>query len=180
MDDPAVAEWVVTQVTVRVGPVESRCRRELAGRIAATACIVGWTRSIGAWTVGYIAVRLAVRFRTIVVRLVIRLVIRMNVWTIVIRLVVRAVVGYVAIVWTVVLSSGFDTALGADVAHVVVIVPAGINARIVSPAYCRVTVRRRSVLVGYRSAVLRSGSFPVLRIYGSAVLNRIIVVGPWL
>ena len=179
MDDPAVAEWVVTQVTVRVGPVESRCRRELAGRIAATACIVGWTRSIGAWTVGYIAVRLAVRFRTIIVMLVIRLVIRTNVWTIVIRLVVRAVVGYVAIVWTVVLSSGFDTALGADVAHVVVIVPAGINAGIVSPAYCRVTVRR-SVPVGYRSAVLRSGSFPVLRIYGSAVLNRIIAVGPWL
>lgn len=176
MDDPAVAEWVVTQVTVRVGPVESRCRRELAGRIAAAACIVGWTRSIGAWTVGYIAVRLAVRFRTIIVRLVIRT----NVWTIVIRLVVRAVVGYVAIVWTVVLSSGFDTALGADVAHMIVIVPAGINAGIVSPAYCRITVRRRSVLVGYRSAVLRSGSFPVLRIYGSSVLNRIIAVGSWL
>ena len=188
MDNPAVAEWVVAQVTVRVVPVELWCWRKFGCGIAASSCIVGWTRTLGARTVGYVAIWLAILLRTglwtvvVVVRLVVRAVVDIAVvWTVVwtvgniavVRLVVRTVVN-ITVVWLPVLV--VNTALGADIAHVVVIVSAGIHAGVVvSTALSSVTVRRR-LLVCRRVAVLRSGSFPVLRSYGSAVLNRIVVV----
>lgn len=175
VDNPAIAERVVTQVTVRVGSVESRCWREFGCGVAASASVVGWTRTLGARTVGYIAVVwLVILLRTglwtVVVWLVVRTIIDIAVvWTVVVR-----AVGYVAVVRTVVVRTvidiavvrlavlGVNSALGADIAHVVVIVSAGIHAGVVvSTALGRVTVRRRLLVV--RSTVLRSGSFPVLR-----------------
>lgn len=192
VDNPAVAERVVTQVTVRVGSVELRCWRELGCGVSASISIVGWTRTLGARTMSYVAVVwLVVLLRTglwtvvVVVRLVVRAVVDIAVvWTVV------WTVGYVAVVWTIVRTVVnitvvwlpvlvVNTALGADIAHVVVIVSAGIHAGVVVPtALSCVTVGRRLLVV--RSAILRSGSFPVLRIYGSAVLNRIVIVCPWL
>ena len=172
VDNPAVAERVVAQVTVRVCPVELRCRREFGCGVAASSRIVGWTRTLFARTVGYIAVvwlvvLLRTGFRTVVIRLVVRTVGYVAiVWT----------VGYVAIVWTVVVRTVVNVAvvwlavlvvnaaLGADIAHVVIIVSAGIHAGVVvSTALGCVTVRRRLLVVRRRIAVLRSGSFPVLR-----------------
>ena len=174
VDNPAVAERVVAQVTVRVCPVELRCRREFGCGVAASSRIVGWTRTLFARTVGYIAIWLAILlrtgFRTVVVRFVVRAVGYVAVvWTVVVR-----AVGNIAVVWTVVVRAvGYiavvrlavlvvNAALGADITHVVVIVSAGIYAGIVVPtALSCVTVGRRLLVV--RSAVLRSGSFPILR-----------------
>ena len=172
VDNPAVAERVVAQVTVRVCPVELRCRREFGCGVAASSRIVGWTRTLFARTVGYIAIWLAILLRTglwtVVVRLVVRTVSYIAVvWTVVVRtvgyiavvwtVVVRAV-GYIAVVWLAVLV--VNSTLGADIAHVVVIVSAGIHAGIVvSTALGCGTVRRRLLVV--RSAVLRGGRFPV-------------------
>ena len=163
VDNPAVAERVVAQVTVRVCPVELRCRREFGCGVAASSRIVGWTRTLFARTVGYIAVvwlvvLLRTGFRTVVIRLVVRTVGYVAiVWTVVVRTVVN-----VAVVWLAVLV--VNAALGADIAHVVIIVSAGIHAGVVvSTALGCVTVRRRLLVVRRRIAVLRSGSFPVLR-----------------
>ena len=182
VDDSAVAEWVVAQVTVRVCPVELRCRRELGCGVAASSCIVGRTRALCSRTV---VVSLVVR--TSLLWLVVLL--RTGLWTIVVRAVFVRAVGDIAVVRAVVvravsdiavvvrfvvlavvrtvlvLVAGINAALGADIAHMVVIVSASVHAGRVSAALSRVAVGRR---------------LPVLRFNALAVLNRIVVVGPWL
>lgn len=179
VDNPAVAEWVVAQVTVRIGPVELRCWRELGGGVTASSGIVGWTRTLGSRTVGDIAVWLAILLRTglwtVVVRLVVRTVIDIAVvWTVVVR-----AIGYVAVVWTVVvrtvvdiavvrlvvLVAGINPALGADIAHMIFVIPSSVCPGVVSSAHIRIAVGR-SLPVGRRVAVLWSRSFAVL------ILNR--------
>ena len=102
VDNPAVAERVVTQVTVRVGPVELRCWRKFGCGVAASSCIVGWTRSLGARTMGYVAVRLAILLRTGLWTVVVRLVVRTVIDIAAVRTVIVRAVGYIAVVWTVV------------------------------------------------------------------------------
>ena len=150
VDDSAVAEWVVAQVTVRVCSVELRCWRELGCGVAASSCIVGRTRSLYSRTV------------------VVRFVVRTSLWTIVVWTVLVRAVGHVAVirtvvVWTdirtiavvvrlvvlavvrtiLVLVAGINTALGADIAHMVVIVSASVHAGRVSAALSRIAVGRR-------------------------------------
>ena len=143
MDQTAVAEWVVAQVTVRVCPVVSRCRRELGCGIASTAGIIGSPRSVCTRTVVYVAAVIGrayipavigrTSFRTVVGRTVCNP-----------PVVVRAVA-----VCT-------DSAFCADIAHVVIIVPAGIySRRRIAPALGCLTVGGsipvyRSIAVGRR------------------------------
>ena len=134
MDQTAVTEWVVAQVTVRVCPVVSRCRRELGCGIASTAGIIGSPWSVCSRTVVYVA---AVIGRAYIPAVIGRTVCNPPV-------VVRAVA-----VCT-------DSAFRADIAHVVVIVPAGIySRRRIAPALGCLTVGGsipvyRSIAVGRR------------------------------
>lgn len=147
MDQTAVAERVVAKVTVRVAPVVSWSRRQLGCRIASTAGVIGCARTVVVRAVDIAVVRPVLRanIRTVVVRLVGRT----DLWTVavVVRLVVRAVVD-ISVVWTVPV---VNAALGADIAHMVVIVSSGVGVRVASglgrlavgrsiPAYSSVTV----------------------------------------
>lgn len=148
VDNPAIAERVVAQVTVRIAPVELRCWRELGCGVAASTSVVGWTRTLSARTVGYVWLPV---------------IIRTNLWTVVVRTIVVRTVGYVAIVRTVVVRAigyvavvvrtivvlvivlvvtGINTALSADIAHVVAIISSFVNARVVFPALSCIAIRR--------------------------------------
>ena len=162
VDNPAIAERVVAQVTVRITPVELRCWRELGCGIAASTSVVGWTRTLSARTVGYVWLPVIIRTNlwTVVVRLVVRAVgyIAVVVRTIVVRtvgyiavivrLVVRTVSYVAVVVRTVVVLvivlvvTGVYTALSADIAHVVAIISSFVNARVVFPALSCIAVRR--------------------------------------
>lgn len=128
MDQTAVAEWVVAQVTVRVCPVVSRCRRELGCGIASTAGIIGSPRSVCTRTVVYVAAVIG-------------------------RAYIPAVIGRTSFRAVAVCA---DSAFCADIAHVVVIVPAGIySRRRIAPALGCLTVGGcipvyRSIAVGRR------------------------------
>ena len=128
MDQTAVAEWVVAQVTVRVCPVVSRCRRELGCGIASTAGIIGSPWSVCSRTVVYVAAVIG-------------------------RAYIPAVIGRTSFRAVAVCT---DSAFWADIAHVVIIVPAGIySRRRVAPALGCLTVGGsipvyRSIAVGRR------------------------------
>ena len=134
VDNPAIAERVVAQVTVRIAPVELRCWRELGCGIAASTSVVGWTRALSARTVGYVWLPV---------------IIRTNLWTVVVRTIVVRTVGYVAVVVRtvvvlviVLVVTGINTALSADIAHMVAIISSFVNARVVFPALSCIAVRR--------------------------------------
>lgn len=160
VDDSAVAEWVVAQVTVRVSPVELRCWRELGCGVAASSCIVGRTRSFYSRTMVSAIVWTSILWSVVLLRT--------GIWTIVVWAVIVRTVGDIAvvrtvIVWTyirtiavivrlvvlavvrtiLVLVAGINTALGADIAHMVVIVSASVHAGRVSAALSRIAVGRR-------------------------------------
>ena len=161
VDNPAIAERVVAQVTVRIAPVELRCWREFGCGVAASTSVVGWTRALSARTVGYVWLPVIIRTNlwTVVVRPVvwtvgyIAVVVRPVVWTVgyvavVIRPVVRTV-GYIAVVVRtivvlviVLVVTGINTALSADIAHVVAIISSFVNARVVFPALSCIAIRR--------------------------------------
>ena len=92
MNQTAVAERIVAQMTVRVAPVVFRSRRELGCGIAATAGVI---RRTGTVVVGLVVVRLVadVVVRPVIVRLVADVVVR----PVVVRLVVDVVVGLVIV-----------------------------------------------------------------------------------
>lgn len=118
VDKAAIAERIVAQVTVWIHPVILRRWRELGCGISSAACVVSRTRTIVVRTVDIAVVRTVV-VRTVDVA------------------VVRAV--DVAVVRTVVRT---DSAFCADIAHVVVIVSAGIYSRRVAAALSCLTVCR--------------------------------------
>ena len=128
MDQTAVAEWVVAQVTVRVCPVVSRCRRELGCGITSTAGVIGSPWSVCTRTVVYVAAVIG-------------------------RAYIPAVIGRTSFRTVAVCA---DSAFRADIAHVVVIVPAGIySRRRITPALGCLTVGGsipvyRSIAVGRR------------------------------
>ena len=128
MDQTAVAEWVVTQVTVRVCPVVSRCRRELGCGITSTAGVIGSPWSVCTRTVVYVAAVIG-------------------------RAYIPAVIGRTSFRAVAVCA---DSAFRADIAHVVIIVPAGIySRRRIAPALGCLTVGGsipvyRSIAVGRR------------------------------
>jgi len=128
VDKAAVAERIVAQVTVWIHPVILRRWRELGCGISSAACVVSRTRTIVVRTVDIAVVR------TVVVRTVDVAVVRAVVVRAVDIAVVRAVV-----VRTVVSA---DSAFCADIAHVVVIVSAGIYSRRVATALSCLTVCR--------------------------------------
>ena len=115
VDKAAVAERIVAQVTVWIHPVILRRWRELGCGISSAARVVSRTRTIVVRTVDVAVVR-AVVVRAVVVRAV---------DIAVVRAVVRA-----------------DSAFCADIAHVVVIVSAGIYSRRVAAALSCLTVCR--------------------------------------
>lgn len=118
VDKAAVAERIVAQVTVWIHPVILRRWRELGCGISSAARVVSRTRTIVVRAVDVAVVRtvdIAV-VRTVVVR---------TVDIAVVRAVVRA-----------------DSAFCADIAHVVVIVSAGIYSRRVAAALSCLTVCR--------------------------------------
>ena len=115
VDKAAVAERIVAQVTVWIHPVILRRWRELGCGISSAACVVSRTRTIVVRTVDIAVVR------AVVVRAVDVAVVR----AVVVRTVVRA-----------------DSAFCADIAHVVVIVSAGIYSRRVAAALSCLTVCR--------------------------------------
>ena len=134
VDNPAIAERVVAQVTVRIAPVELRCWREFGCGVAASTSVVGWTRALSARTVGYVWLPV---------------IIRTNLWTVVVRTIVVRTVGYVAVVVRtvvvlviVLVVTGINTALSADIAHMVAIISSFVNARVVFPALSCIAVRR--------------------------------------
>ena len=148
VDNPAIAERVVAQVTVRIAPVELRCWRELGCGVAASTSVVGWTRTLSARTVGYVWLPV---------------IIRTNLWTVVVRAIVVRTVGYIAVIVRLVVRTvsyvtvvvrtvvvlvivlvvtGVYTALSADIAHVVAIISSFVNARVVFPALSCIAVRR--------------------------------------
>lgn len=133
MDQTAVAERVVAQVTVRVCPVVSRCRRELGCGIASTAGVIGSPWSVCSRTVVYVAAVIGRAYIPAVIG----------------RTSFRTVVGRTVAVCA-------DSAFCADIAHVVVIVPAGIySRRRITPALGCLTVGGsipvyRSIAVGRR------------------------------
>ncbi len=128
VDKAAVAERIVAQVTVGIHPVILRRWRELGCGISSAACVVSRTRTIVVRTVDIAVVR------TVVVRTVDIAIVRAVVVRAVDVAVVRAVV-----VRTVVRA---DSAFCADIAHVVVIVSAGIYSRRVAAALSCLTVCR--------------------------------------
>ena len=115
VDKAAVAERIVAQVTVGIHPVILRRWRELGCGISSAACVVSRTRTIVVRTVDIAVVR------AVVVRAVDIAVVR--------TVVVRAVVSS-------------DSAFCADIAHVIVIVSAGIYSRRVAAALSCLTVCR--------------------------------------
>ena len=128
VDKAAVAERIVAQVTVGIHPVILRRWRELGCGSSSAACVVIRTRTIVVRTVDIAVVR------TVVVRTVDIAIVRAVVVRAVDVAVVRAVV-----VRTVVRA---DSAFCADIAHVVVIVSAGIYSRRVAAALSCLTVCR--------------------------------------
>ena len=128
VDKAAVAERIVAQVTVGIHPVILRRWRELGCGSSSAACGVSRTRTIVVRTVDIAVVR------TVVVRTVDIAIVRAVVVRAVDVAVVRAVV-----VRTVVRA---DSAFCADIAHVVVIVSAGIYSRRVAAALSCLTVCR--------------------------------------
>ena len=142
MDQTAVAEWVVAQVTVRVCPVVSRCRRELGCGIASTAGIIGSPWSVCTRTVVYVAAVIGRAYIPAVIG-------RAYIPAVIGRTSFRTVVGRTVAVCT-------DSAFCADIAHVVIIVPAGFySRRRIAPALGCLTVGGsipvyRSIAVGRR------------------------------
>ena len=128
VDKAAVAERIVAQVTVWIHPVILRRWRELGCGISSAARVVSRTRTIVVRTVDVAVVR-AVVVRAVDVAVVRAVVVR--------AVVVRAV--DIAVVRAVVRA---DSAFCADIAHVVVIVSAGIYSRRVAAALSCLTVCR--------------------------------------
>ena len=146
VDKAAVAERIVAQVTVGIHPVILRRWRELGCGISSAACVVSRTRTIVVRTVDIAVVR-AVVVRAVVVRTVDIAVVRAVVVRTVDVAVVRAVVVRtvdIAVVRTVVVRAVVraDSAFCADIAHVVVIVSAGVHSRGVAAALSCLTVCR--------------------------------------
>jgi len=123
VDKAAVAERIVAQVTVWIHPVILRRWRELGCGISSAARVVSRTRTIVVRAVDVAVVR-AVVVRTVEIAVVRAVVVR-AVDIAVVRAVVRA-----------------DSAFCADIAHVVVIVSAGIYSRRVAAALSCLTVCR--------------------------------------
>ena len=128
VDKAAVAERIVAQVTVGIHPVILRRWRELGCGISSAACVVSRTRTIVVRTVDVAVVR-AVVVRTVDVAVVRAVVVRTVDVAVVRAVVVRTVVRA-------------DSAFCADIAHVVVIVSAGIYSRRVAAALSCLTVGR--------------------------------------
>ena len=133
VDKAAVAERIVAQVTVWIHPVILRRWRELGCGISSAARVVSRTRTIVVRTVDVAVVR-AVVVRAVDVAVVRAVVVR--------AVVVRAV--DIAVVRAVVVRAVVraDSAFCADIAHVVVIVSAGIYSRRVAAALSCLTVCR--------------------------------------
>ncbi len=172
VDKAAVAERIVAQVTVWIHPVILRRWRELGCGISSAACVVSRTRTIVVRTVDIAVVRAVVVravvvrtvdiavVRAVVVRAVDVAVVRAVVVRTVDIAIVRAVVVRtvdVAVVRAVVVRTvdvavvraivvravvSSDSAFCADIAHVVVIVSAGIYSRRVAATLSCLTVCR--------------------------------------
>ncbi len=141
VDKAAVAERIVAQVTVGIHPVILRRWRELGCGISSAARVVSRTRTIVVRTVDIAVVR-AVVVRAVDITVVRTVVVRAVDVAVVRAVVVRAVVVRavdVAVVRAVVRA---DSAFCADIAHVVVIVSAGIYSRRVAAALSCLTVCR--------------------------------------
>ncbi len=154
VDKATVAERIVAQVTVWIHPVILRRWRELGCGISSAARVVSRTRTIVVRTVDVAVVRTVV-VRAVVVRTVDVAVVRTVVVRAVDIAVVRAVVVRtvdIAVVRTVVVRAvdvavvrtvvRADSAFCADIAHVVVIVSAGIYSRRVAAALSCLAVCR--------------------------------------
>ena len=136
VDKATVAERIVAQVTVWIHPVILRRWRELGCGISSAARVVSRTRTIVVRTVDVAVVRTVV-VRAVDIAVVRAVVVRTVDIAVVRTVVVRAV--DVAVVRTVVRA---DSAFCADIAHVVVIVSAGIYSRRVAAALSCLAVCR--------------------------------------